>query len=92
MVARKIVDFEEKARILPLGPKKEVSMKITRINPFTGEQVTLDIPVNQAQLDAWNSGQLIQHAMPNISEDDREFILTGILPEQWEEMFEEGDT
>ena len=91
MAARKIVDFVEKARILPLGPKKEAKMNITRINPFTGEQVTLDIPVNQAQLDAWNQGKLIQHAMPNLSADEREFILTGILPEQWDAMFDEGE-
>lgn len=88
MAARKIVIFEEKARILPLGPKKnEVSMKITRKNPFTGKNITRDIPVTQAQLDNWNNGKLIQDAMPNLSADDREFILTGILLEQWEDMF-----
>jgi hypothetical protein len=66
-------------------------MKITRTNPVTGKQITRDIPVTQAQLDAWNQGKLIQDAMPNLSADDREFILTGILPEQWEDMFKGED-
>lgn len=64
-------------------------MNITRVNPLTGEQNTLNIPVTQAQLDGWNQGKLIQDAMPNLSADEREFILTGILPEQWDAMFAE---
>ena len=62
-------------------------MNITRKNPISGETITRDIDVTQEQIDAWNSGTLIQHAMPNLSADDREFIITGILPEQWEELF-----
>jgi hypothetical protein len=62
-------------------------MKITRKNPISGEKVTREINVSQAQLDAWNSGELIQRAMPDLSADDREFILTGILPHQWDELF-----
>lgn len=62
-------------------------MNITRKNPISGETITRDIDVTQEQLDAWNSGTLIQRAMPQLSADDREFILTGILPEQWEELF-----
>ena len=62
-------------------------MKITRTSPVSGVTRTLDIPVTQAQLDSWNSGALIQNAMPNLSADDREFIMTGIAPEEWEAMF-----
>ena len=62
-------------------------MKITRKNPISGEKVTREIEVTQEQLDAWNSGELIQRAMPDLNEDDREFILTGILPHQWDELF-----
>lgn len=62
-------------------------MNITRKNPISGETITRDIDVTQEQLDAWNAGTLIQNAMPHLSADDREFIITGILPEQWEELF-----
>jgi len=62
-------------------------MLITRNSPFTGTTITMNIDVTQAQLDAWESGTLIQDAMPNISADEREFIMTGITPEEWEELF-----
>ena len=62
-------------------------MLITRKSPFSGKVNTREIPVTQEQLDRWQKGALIQNAMPNISADDREFIMTGITPEEWEEAF-----
>ena len=62
-------------------------MLITRTSPFSGITNSMEIAVTQAQLDAWESGTLIQDAMPNLSADEREFILTGILPEEWDELF-----
>lgn len=47
----------------------------------------MDIPVTQEQLDNWNRGMLIQRAMPDISSSDREFIMTGITQEEWEDIF-----
>lgn len=64
-------------------------MLIERNCPLSGEVKQLDIPVTQDQLDAWRSGVLIQDAMPNLSPDEREFILTGITPDVWEELFGE---
>ena len=62
-------------------------MLITRTSPFTGTTISMNIDVTQAQLDAWESGTLIQDAMPNLSADEREFIKTGITAEEWEELF-----
>jgi len=62
-------------------------MLITRTSPFTGTTISMNIAVTQAQLDAWQAGTLIQDAMPNLSADEREFIMTGITPEEWEELF-----
>jgi hypothetical protein len=67
----------------------ENKMLIERASPFTGELRTLDLDVTQEQLDAWRSGTVIQRAMPNLSADEREFILTGITPEEWDDMFAE---
>ena len=66
---------------------KNNTMKITRKSPFTGKVNKRDIPVTPQQLEAWENGELIQRAMPNISVEDREFIMTGITPEEWEETF-----
>ena len=56
-------------------------MLISKFSPISMKDHTRDIPVTQEQLDAWKSGVLIQNAMPNISADDREFLMTGITPE-----------
>lgn len=56
---------------------------------FTGKTNTLDIPVTQDQLDNWYRGALIQDAMPNLTAEQREFIKTGVTPEEWKETFGE---
>lgn len=63
-------------------------MKITRKSPFTGTVNTMDIDVTDVQIERWKSGTLIQNAMPNLSADEREFIMTGITPEEWQATFE----
>lgn len=50
-----------------------------------------EIEVTQEELLAWQRGALIQDAMPNLSADDREFIMTGITPDEWDEAFGEDD-
>ena len=53
-------------------------MIITKKSMFTGKWHSMDIPVTQSQIDAWESGTLIQDAMPNVSADHREFLKTGV--------------
>lgn len=64
-------------------------MKIERVSPFTGEVRIRDLPITEEQLDAWRSGVLIQNAFPQLSASDREFILTGISDDEWDELFGE---
>lgn len=59
-------------------------MKITRKSMLSGITRTLDIPVTEEQMQAWVSGVLIQRAMPNLSDADREFILSGITDDEWD--------
>ncbi len=65
------------------------SMLIERVSPLSGNKNVLDIPVTLAQLTMWKGGELIQRAMPNLSADEREFLMTGITPEEWEKTFGE---
>jgi len=62
-------------------------MLITRTSPFSNETNVMEIDVTQEQLSSWESGTLIQNAMPNLSADEREFIMTGITPEEWDSAF-----
>jgi hypothetical protein len=61
-------------------------MQITRKSLLSGIVRTLDIPVTEEQMQAWRGGVLIQRAMPNLSADDREFILTGITADEWDAL------
>ena len=62
-------------------------MKITKRSPLTGKMHEREIDVTEAQLAAWRNGTLIQKAMPHLTADEREFIMTGATAEDWERMF-----
>ena len=54
---------------------------------FSGVTRTLDLPITEAQLDAWTSDTLCQDAFPQLSADDREFVMTGVTAEEWSNEF-----
>lgn len=67
-------------------------MEITRTSTMTGIKRTLDIDITEDQLRDWESGKdLIQNIMPGISADEREFIMTGVTSEEWDETFKEDE-
>jgi hypothetical protein len=39
----------------------------------------------------WMNDTLMQDAFPMLSEDEREFIMTGITPEEWNQMCPDDD-
>lgn len=66
-------------------------LTITKRSVLTGAVHTRTIDVTTEQLDAYENGVLIQDAMPHLSLDDREFILSGSTPEEWEAVFGDED-
>ena len=62
-------------------------MKVMRTDPLTGKENTLEIPVTEAQINKWRGGRNIQDVMRNLTDDQREFMMTGLLPKSWEEIF-----
>ena len=64
-------------------------MKITRTSILTGITRTIDLPITQEQLDAWENGMLVQNAFPHLTPDQREFIMTGITADEWDFAFGE---
>ena len=66
-------------------------MLITRKCPFTGTLNDREIDVTQEQLEEWNRGTLAQNAFPNLTPSEREFIMTGITDEVWDDIFGEDD-
>lgn len=39
--------------------------------------------------DKYNEGKLIQDAFPYLSPDEREFLMTGLTPQEWEDLFKD---
>jgi len=66
-------------------------MEITKTSQLSGKENTLDIDVTQDQINCWKEGELIQRAMPHVSRPEREFLMSGITPKEWEDAFGEGD-
>jgi hypothetical protein len=68
-------------------------MEITKISQLSGKESTMDINVDQYQMirieNRFNTKELIQNIVPHLSMNEREFLMTGITPTEWELMFGE---
>ena len=64
-------------------------MLVTKQCMLTLKVNTLDLDITQSQLDRVNkrqsTGEYIQDIVPNLSSSEREFLMTGILEETWQE-------
>ena len=66
-------------------------MIIVRKSPVTGKMNHRKIDVTEAQYISWENGELIQNAMPNLCPEDREFIVSGCTPEDFDFLFPEEE-
>jgi hypothetical protein len=62
-------------------------MEITKKSKLSGKEHTMDLDITQDQIAKWLNGELIQVAMPNLTADQREFMISGATPEEWDEIF-----
>lgn len=65
------------------------TIDVTRQSRATGKIHTRTVKATPEQMDAWMKGALAQDAFPDASLDDREFIISGITPEEWNSVFGE---
>lgn len=66
-------------------------MLITRKSLISGRITTMDLPITDDQIAEFDRGALIQDAFPNLTPNQREFILSGITPEEWDATFADND-
>tara|TARA_R110000744_G_scaffold46911_3_gene103518 strand:+ start:12956 stop:13159 length:204 start_codon:yes stop_codon:yes gene_type:complete len=66
-------------------------MLISNVSTLTGNTSEMEIDVSLTNLTDWQGGMLIQDAMPHISSGEREFIMSGITPTEWDVFAEEDD-
>lgn len=62
-------------------------MLIKRQSMLSGLIHEMDIDVTHEQLAQWLAGSLIQNVMPHLSPEHREFLMTGIIPSEWDAEF-----
>lgn len=67
----------------------KINWEVTRKSMVSGVQRTLSFMVYPSDVKRYADGTLIQNAFPYLSDDDREFIMTGITADEWNEMFGE---
>jgi hypothetical protein len=52
---------------------------------LTGDVHEMDLDITPAQLSLYDEfGVLLQDAFPNLTAEEREFIKSGITPEEWD--------
>lgn len=56
---------------------------------ITKKEVSVSVPAKE--LFAYRQGEHIQHAMPSLTADQREFLMSGISAEGWDETFKEDE-
>jgi len=54
---------------------------------LSGKTSSMDLPVTDLQVNLWRSGMLIQNVMPDLSVQQREFLITGMTLEEQEVFF-----
>ena len=60
-------------------------MLVHNRSQISGDINTMDLNVTSEQITMWQEGGLIQHVMPHLSPEEREFLMTGITPAEWSE-------
>ena len=60
-------------------------------SPITGESTCRTFDMDQMVFDdcyvSWSEGALIQDAFPMLNADEREFLMTGMTPDDWNKVW-----
>ena len=70
-------------------------MYVTMTSSISGRKATLNIDITEEQLDRVMNrranGELIQNIVPHLSQSHREFLMSGITPQEWLSVFGERE-
>jgi hypothetical protein len=68
-------------------------MKVTKVSQLSGKEHTIDINITLNELteieNRFHTKKLIQNIVPNLTMNEREFLMTGITEEEWNNTFGE---
>lgn len=70
----------------------ENGLLIIQTSPLTGKDHEMFMDITREQLTEYaTTDRLIQDIFPDLTADEREFLMTGITPSEWDQMFGEED-
>lgn len=74
-------------------PDNPLLMRVTRKSDMSGHDNTMDLAITEAQLVEWlgPAKPYIQNVMPHLSREQREFLISGATPAEWETAFGKED-
>ena len=66
-------------------------MLIRKTSQISKTESVMDLDITFGQLERienrYETKELIQDSVPNLSKEEREFLMTGITPKEWNQMF-----
>lgn len=65
-------------------------MQVTMRSMLSGKEHTQEIDITQDQWNRWKGGELLQNVCPHLSNDEREFLISGSTAEEWSSFFGKG--
>jgi len=66
-------------------------MLVRKTSQISKTESVMDLDITFGQLERienrYETKELIQDIVPNLSKEEREFLMTGITPKEWNQMF-----
>lgn len=66
-------------------------MKVIKKSIISGKFNSMELNVTKEQLDLHSQGKLVQEVFPQLNREEREFLISGITPKEWNQHFNNLD-
>ena len=74
--------------ILTVEADDQFASRVTAKSTIDGSVSTQTMQATREQIEShFESNNLIQNSLPQLTENDREFLMTGITQEVWQDLF-----
>ena len=63
-------------------------VRVHKQSCITGKHHSMVLPTRQGELEHWEENMtLVQDAFPHFDENQREFLISGATPDEWDDLF-----